>query len=107
MSDITRILSAIEQGDQVAAEKLLPMVYVELHNLAAVRLAQEKPWQMLQATALVHEAYLRLVGQDDARQWNSRGHFIGAAAEADSLPLRELRCRRRLAGLVKYYYRAA
>jgi RNA polymerase sigma factor (TIGR02999 family) len=82
MSDVTRILSAIDRGDPVAAEKLLPLVYDELRKLAAVRLAQEKPGQTLQATALVHEVYLRLVGRDDAQRWNSRGHFFGAAAEA-------------------------
>jgi RNA polymerase sigma factor (TIGR02999 family) len=82
MSDVTRILSQIEQGDPQAAEKLLPLVYDELRKLAAVKLAQEKPGQTLQATALVHEAYLRLVGNDDGQRWNSRGHFFGAAAEA-------------------------
>jgi RNA polymerase sigma factor (TIGR02999 family) len=86
MSDVTRILSAIEQGDPHAAEQLLPLVYRELRKLAAQRLAQEKPGQTLQATALVHEAYLRLVSdQPDAQardSWNSRGHFFAAAAEA-------------------------
>ena len=83
MNDVTRILSAIEQGDPQAAEQLLPLVYDELRKLAAQRLAQEKPGQTLQATALVHEAYLRLVGGDAASAgWNSRGHFFGAAAEA-------------------------
>ena len=82
MSDVTRILSQIEQGDPQAAEKLLPLVYEDLRNLAAAKLAQEKPGQTLQATALVHEAYLRLVGKDNAQQWNSRGHFFAAAAEA-------------------------
>ncbi len=82
MNDVTRILSAIEQGDPQAAEQLLPLVYDELRKLAAQRLAQEKPGQTLQATALVHEAYLRLVGADQAQQWNSRGHFFAAAAEA-------------------------
>jgi len=82
MSDVTRILSQIEQGDPQAAEKLLPLVYDELRKLAAARLAQEKPGQTLQATALVHEAYLRLVGGDQEQNWNSRGHFFGAAAEA-------------------------
>jgi RNA polymerase sigma factor (TIGR02999 family) len=81
MSDVTRILSAIEQGDPHAAAQLLPLVYEELRRLAAQKLAQEKPGQTLQATALVHEAYLRLVGEPDA-PWNSRGHFIAAAAEA-------------------------
>ena len=81
MSDVTRILSAIEQGDAQAAEKLLPLVYEELRVLAAQKMAQERPGQTLQATALVHEAYLRLV--EGANQgWNSRGHFFKAAAEA-------------------------
>ena len=82
MSDVTRILSAIEQGDPHAAAQLLPLVYDELRRLAAQRLAQEKPGQTLQATALVHEAYLRLVDTDQAQQWDSRGHFFAAAAEA-------------------------
>ena len=82
MSDVTRILSAIEQGDPHAAEQLLPLVYDELRKLAAQRLAQEKPGQTLQATALVHEAYLRLVDVEQAQHWNSRGHFFAAAAEA-------------------------
>jgi RNA polymerase sigma factor (TIGR02999 family) len=82
MNDVTRILSAIEQGDPQAAEGLLPLVYEELRRLAAQRLTQEKPGQTLQSTALVHEAYLRLVGPDDVQQWNSRGHFFAAAAEA-------------------------
>jgi RNA polymerase sigma factor (TIGR02999 family) len=82
MSDVTRILSAIEQGDPTAAEQLLPLVYDELRKLAAQRLAQEKPGQTLEATALVHEAYLRLVEVEKAQQWNSRGHFFAAAAEA-------------------------
>jgi RNA polymerase sigma factor (TIGR02999 family) len=82
MSDVTRVLSQIEQGDPQAAEQLLPLVYEELRKLAAARLAQEKPGQTLQATALVHEAYLRLVEPDQAQQWNSRGHFFAAAAEA-------------------------
>ena len=82
MSDVTRILSAIEQGDPSAAEQLLPLVYDELRKLAAERMAHEKPGQTLQATALVHEAYLRLVDQDKAQHWNSRGHFFAAAAEA-------------------------
>jgi RNA polymerase sigma factor (TIGR02999 family) len=81
-NEVTSILSAIEQGDPQAAERLLPLVYDELRKLAARRLAQEKPGQTLQATALVHEAYLRLVGIDKAQQWNSRGHFFAAAAEA-------------------------
>ena len=82
MSEVTQILSAIEQGDPSAAAQLLPLVYDELRQLAAQRLAQEKPGQTLQATALVHEAYLRLVDTDKAQQWNSRGHFFAAAAEA-------------------------
>ena len=82
MSDVTRILSAIEQGNPHAAEQLLPLVYDELRRLAAQKLAQEKPGQTLQPTALVHEAYLRLVDVDQAQQWNSRGHFFAAAAEA-------------------------
>jgi RNA polymerase sigma factor (TIGR02999 family) len=82
MSEVTRILSAIEQGDPHAAERLLPLVYEELRKLAAAKLAQEKPGQTLQATALVHEAYLRLVDVEQAQQWNSRGHFFAAAAEA-------------------------
>jgi RNA polymerase sigma factor (TIGR02999 family) len=82
MSEVTRILSAIEQGDGLAAEALLPLVYDELRKLAAARLAQEKPGQTLQATALVHEAYVRLVGAEEAQKWNSRGHFFAAAAEA-------------------------
>jgi RNA polymerase sigma factor (TIGR02999 family) len=82
MNDVTRILSAIEQGDPHAAGRLLPLIYDELRKLAAQRLANEKPGQTLQATALVHEAYLRLVDVDQAQQWNSRGHFFAAAAEA-------------------------
>ncbi len=82
MSDFTQILAAIEQGDPTAAEQLLPLVYDELRKLAAARLAQEKPGQTLQATALVHEAYLRLVHDGQERDWNSRGHFFAAAAEA-------------------------
>src|SRR5690349_7501569 len=82
MSEVTRILSAIEQGDPKAAEQLLPLVYDKLRKLAAQRLAQEKPGQTLQATALVHDAYLRLVEVEKVQQWNSRGHFFAAAAEA-------------------------
>ena len=81
MNEVTRILSAIEHGDPRAAEQLLPMVYDELRKLAAQRLAREKPGQTLQATALVHDAYLRLVGTQDPG-WNGRGHFFAAAAEA-------------------------
>jgi len=82
INDVTRILSSIEQGDPTAAEQLLPLLYQELRRLAAQKLAQEKPGQTLQATALVHEAYLRLVDGAETRQWNSRGHFFAAAAEA-------------------------
>ena len=82
MTDVTRILSAIEQGDQSAAEQLLPLVYDELRKLAAQRMAQEAPGQTLDATALVHEAYLRLVDVETAQHWDSRGHFFAAAAEA-------------------------
>ncbi len=82
MTDITQILNAIEQGDSRAAEQLLPLVYDELRKLAAQKMAQEAPGQTLQATALVHEAYMRLVAVQKAQHWNSRGHFFGAAAEA-------------------------
>jgi len=82
MSDVTRILSQIEGGDPAAAQQLLPLVYEELRKLAAAKLAQEKPGQTLQATALVHDAYIRLVDVEKAQNWNSRGHFFGAAAEA-------------------------
>jgi RNA polymerase sigma factor (TIGR02999 family) len=82
MHDITRILSAIEQGDPRASEQLLPLVYRELQQLAQQRLAREKPGQTLQATALVHEAYLRLVDGQEAQGWERRGHFFAAAAEA-------------------------
>src|SRR5881227_2062896 len=82
MHEITRVLSAIEQGDPHAAEQLLPLVYQELRKLAARKLAHEKPGQTLQATALVHEAYVRLVNVDQAQAWNSQGHFFAAAAEA-------------------------
>ncbi len=88
MSDVTRILSQIESGDPSAAEQLLPLVYDELRKLATAKLAQEKPGQTLQATGLVHEAYLRLLGREtgvgglEAVSWNGRGHFFGAAAEA-------------------------
>src|SRR5436190_22130777 len=82
MSEVTRILSAIEEGDPHAAEQLLPLVYDALRQLAAQRLAHEKPGQTLQATALVHEAYLRLIGTDTKQPWDSRGHFFAAAAEA-------------------------
>jgi RNA polymerase sigma factor (TIGR02999 family) len=82
MSDVTRILSAIEEGDPSAAEQLLPLVYDELRKLAAQKMAQEKPGQTLQATALVHEAYLRLVDTEKGRHWDSRRHFFAAAARA-------------------------
>src|SRR5258708_34899466 len=82
MSDVTQILNAIQEGDPKAAQHLLLLVYAELRQLAAQKLAQEKPGQTLQATALVHEAYLRLVDVDKAQPWNSRGHFFAAAAEA-------------------------
>jgi len=82
MDDATQILGQIESGDPLAAEKLLPLIYDELRKLAAARLAQEKPGQSLQATALVHDAYIRLVDVDKAQHWDSRGHFFSAAAEA-------------------------
>src|SRR5207249_4639373 len=81
-NDVTRILAAVERGDPIAAEKLLPLVYDELRKLAAQRLAHEKPGQTLQATALVHEAYVRLVDVGKVQQWDSRRHFFSAAAEA-------------------------
>ena len=82
MSDVTRILRSIEDGDSQAAEKLLPLVYDELRKLAAAKMTNEKPGQTLQATALVHDAYIRLVDVEKAQHWNSRGHFFAAAAEA-------------------------
>jgi RNA polymerase sigma factor (TIGR02999 family) len=82
MTDVTNILGQIEDGDPSAAEKLLPLVYEELRKLAAAKMAKEKPGQTLQATALVHEAYLRLVDPDQTHHWDSRGHFFVAAAEA-------------------------
>jgi RNA polymerase sigma factor (TIGR02999 family) len=82
MSEVTRILDQIREGDPAAAEQLLPLVYEELRKLAAAKLSHEKPGQTLQATALVHEAYLRLVGTDKERQWDNQGHFFAAAAEA-------------------------
>ena len=81
MHDVTQILNAIEQGDPSAAEQLLPLVYEELRKLAAAKMAEEKPGQTLQATALVHEAYMRLVDTEKAQHWDSRGHFFAAAAE--------------------------
>ena len=82
MSEVTQILDAITQGDHSAAAELLPLIYAELRRLATAKLAREAPGHTLQPTALVHEAYLRLVGTADQRRWNSRGHFFGAAAEA-------------------------
>jgi RNA polymerase sigma factor (TIGR02999 family) len=82
MSDVTRILLAVESGDEKASDKLLPLVYQELRKLAAAKLSKEQPGQTLQPTMLVHEAYLRLVDVDEPQQWNGRGHFFGAAAEA-------------------------
>jgi RNA polymerase sigma factor (TIGR02999 family) len=82
MTDVTNILGQIENGDPSAAEQLLPLVYEELRKLADQRLKHEKPGQTLQATALVHDAYIRLVDVEKARHWNSRGHFFGAAAKA-------------------------
>lgn len=82
MSEVTQILSAIDEGDPRAAEQLLPLIYDELRKLAVAKMANEKPGQTLQATALVHEAYLRLVGVKSAQQWDGRGHFFAAAAEA-------------------------
>ena len=82
MTEVTRILTAIDEGDPLAAGQLLPLVYDELRGLAALKLAREAPGQTLDATALVHEAYVRLVGPDDARRWKDRGHFFAAAAQA-------------------------
>ena len=82
MPDVTQLLNAIDAGDPKAADQLLPLVYEELRKLAAAKMAQEKPGQTLQATALVHEAWLRLAGPEEQKGWNSRGHFFGAAAEA-------------------------
>ena len=95
MNEVTRILSAIEHGDPQAAGQLLPLVYEDLRRLAARRLDREAPGQTLQATALVHEAYLRLVDEEQARHWNSRGHFFAAAAEAMRRILVEAARRRR------------
>src|SRR5262245_42828629 len=99
MNDVTRILSAIDEGDARAAEQLLPLVYDELRKLAAARLAHEKTGQTLQPTSLVHEAYLRLVEVDKPEHWNSRGHFFGAAAEAMRRILVE---RARLKGRIRH-----
>jgi RNA polymerase sigma factor (TIGR02999 family) len=105
MNDVTTILSAIEQGDPKAAGQLLPLVYDELRKLAAQRLAREQPGQTIQATALVHEAYLRLVGSEPSRPWDSRGHFFAAAAEAMRRILvesaRRKRCRKHGGDLVR------
>lgn len=97
MADVTQILSQIEQGDPSAAEQLLPLVYEELRKLAAARLANEKPGQTLQATALVHDAYIRLVDVDKVKHWNSRGHFFAAAAVAmRNILVEEARRKKRL-----------
>ena len=82
MTEITQILKKIDQGDELATDQLLPLVYEELRKLASAKLANEKPGQTLQATALVHEAYIRITDGDNSKEWNSRGHFFGAAAEA-------------------------
>lgn len=82
VSHVTQMLNAIDAGDPKASEQLLPLVYEELRKVAAAKMAQEKPGQTLQATALVHEAWMRLVGSEEQKVWNSRGHFFGAAAEA-------------------------
>jgi RNA polymerase sigma factor (TIGR02999 family) len=95
MNEVTRILSAIEQGDPHAAAQLLPLVYDELRRLAALKMTHETPGQTLQPTALVHEAYLRLVDTDKAQHWNSRGHFFAAAAEAMRRILVERACHKR------------
>ena len=96
MSDVTRILTAIEQGDAKAADELLPLVYEELRRLAAMKMSQERPGQTLQATALVHEAYIRLVGPD-AQNWSGRTHFFAAAAEAmRRILIENARCKQRL-----------
>ncbi|MBL9172651.1 MAG: sigma-70 family RNA polymerase sigma factor [Verrucomicrobiales bacterium] len=96
MPDVTQLLQFMDAGDSKAADQLLPLVYEELRTLAAAKMAQEKPGQTLQATALVHEAWLRLAGTDERKAWNSRGHFFGAAAEAMRRILVE-RARRRSA----------
>jgi RNA polymerase sigma factor (TIGR02999 family) len=106
MNEVTRILSAVQQGDPVAPEQLLPLVYDELRKLAAHKLSREKAGQTLQATALVHEAYLRMVGPDDDQRWQNRGHFFAAAAEAMRRILVENARRKRSAkhggGLVRH-----
>src|SRR5580698_8083053 len=96
MADVTQILAAMQRGEPAAGEQLLPLVYAELRRLAAQKMAQEAPGQTLQATALVHEAYLRLVGAEQAQRWDSRGHFFAAEAEAMRRILIE-NARRRLA----------
>jgi RNA polymerase sigma factor (TIGR02999 family) len=105
MHEVTRILSAIAEGDSLAAEQLLPLVYDELRRLATEKMAQENPGQTLQATGLVHEAYIRLVDVEKAQHWNSRGHFFAAAAEAMRRILveqaRQRRCLRRGGGLTR------
>src|SRR5215472_3502902 len=95
MSEVTQILHAIAEGDPDAASQLLPLVYDELRKLAAQKLARETPGQTLQPTALVHEAYLRLVGEDEEHHWDSRGHFFAAAAEAMRRILVEIARRKR------------
>jgi len=85
MSEVTQILERVERGDPTAGNELLPLVYGELRKLAAAKMAQEKPGQTLQATALVHEAWLRLARGEEQKAWNGRGHFFGAAADHDSL----------------------
>jgi RNA polymerase sigma factor (TIGR02999 family) len=102
MSDVTRILSQIESGDPSAAEQLLPLVYDELRKLAAARLAHEKPGHTLQATALVHDAYIRLVDVEKAQHWDSRGHFFAAAARAMRRILIESARRKQLAPRVDF-----
>ena len=102
MSDVTQILSQIESGDPSAADKLLPLVYDELRKLAAAKLAQERPGQTLQATALVHDAYLRLVDVGKAQHWDSRGHFFAAAAQAMRRILIESARRKQLAPRVEF-----
>lgn len=106
MNDVTRILSQIEAGDASAANQLLPVVYDELRKLAALRLSHEKPGQTLQATALVHEAYLRLVGGSAPTEWNGRGHFFAAAAEAMRRILIEQARRKRSLKAAGAYQRA-
>jgi RNA polymerase sigma factor (TIGR02999 family) len=102
MSDVTRILAQIESGDPQAAEQLLPLVYDELRKLAAAKLAHEKPGQTLQATALVHDAYIRLVDVEKAQHWDSRGHFFAAAARAMRRILIESARRKQLAPRVDF-----